>query len=191
MNAKDKKLFVGLVEIINNNMKIFHKTGCALKKIRDKRLYLSEYDSFEEFCLNHLKLSRAYAYRQITAYEVIKNLTIVNIPLNESQTRPLAKLKPNQQNLAWQHALDMAQLANRPVLTKDVIQAVHAVTGKDLNTLDEKKPKNKFVSKKFKISYESFFSEIKKAKNQKWKNTSKATINEHLQFLITFLKDKN
>jgi hypothetical protein len=36
-------------------------------------------------------------------------LPIGNIQINESQIRPLTKLKPDQQKLAWNYAIDHAK----------------------------------------------------------------------------------
>lgn len=79
----------------------------ALLSIRDGRGYRFEYGTFEEYCKERWGMSRPRAYQFIEAAEVMRNLsTIVDIPTNEAQARPLTQLNddPKLQRETWQRA---------------------------------------------------------------------------------------
>ena len=58
---------------------------------------------FEDYCRERWGWSRAHAYRQIDAAKVSKNLSpIGDIPITESQARPLTQLEPEQQVNEWE-----------------------------------------------------------------------------------------
>jgi len=191
MQVKEQQRFKKLMKTIKNNMKCFYEIGLALKEIRDKRLYREFGDTFEKFCRDHMNISRIYAYRQIVAAEVIKNLLPIGniLPLNESQTRPLTKLASNEQKLAWQYALDIANSESRQVTSLDVIKAIDSVKTKtNLDIKQNKLAKIDVISVEFKKSYEDFFEVINNAMNNEWKTTSKEAIFTHLKALVKFLK---
>lgn len=200
MQIEKGKTLSELIAVININMKNFYKIGIALKEIRDKRLYRENNDTFEGFCRNHLTISRVYAYRQIVAAEVISNLLpIGNMPLNESQVRPLTKLKSSEQKLAWKCATDIANAENRKVKSQDVSNAVNIITGKKslcINDHNKREKSNRkslekidLVSIEFKKAYELFFEAIKNDMNNDWKRTSKDVVLNRLQALVKFLKN--
>ncbi len=190
MQAEQRERLTKLVATINDNVRNFYKIGLALKEIQDKRLYRDNYDTFDEFFKNYLNIDRSYAYRQIAASEVINNLSPNgDVPLNESQVRPLTGLKPSEQQLAWQHAIDVAETSGRKVTSLDVKRAISIVTGKDSFTSKKSKTENiDVVSKDFKKVYDIFLNEIMKAMNSNWESTSKRIIIHRLKTLIKFLK---
>lgn len=193
MQAEQRERLNKLVATINDNMRNFYKVGRALKEILNKRLYRDNYDTFDDFCKNYLNIDRSYVYRQIAASEVINNLSPNgDIPLNESQVRPLTKLKASEQRLAWQHAIDVAESFGRKVTSLDVKRAISIVTGKDSFTGKKLKTENiDVVSKEFKKAYDIFFQEIMKCMNSNWESTSKRVILHRLKVLIKFLKTHN
>jgi len=196
MQLEEQKRLAELVVIINNNIKCFYKIGCALREIRDKRFYREFNDTFEQFCASHLSIGRAYTYRQIAAADVIDNLSPNgDIPLNEAQTRPLTKLKPEEQKLAWKYATDMAKAEGRKVCSFDVSKAVCLI--KEKNEPRENKvelgknnrlKKIDVVGMEFKKAYEIFFEAIKNAMNSDWETTSKDAVISRLAALIRLLK---
>lgn len=96
---------------IEQGLKTFVDVGNALLAIRDKRLYRQSFGTFEDYCQDRWGMSRPRAYQLIEAAEVRINLsTIVDIPLpaTESQARPLTKLSPELQPVAWQRAVETA-----------------------------------------------------------------------------------
>lgn len=81
----------------------------ALVVIRDQRLYRTTHATFEEYCRDRWRISRAHAYRMIEAARVVENLSPMgDIPTSERQVRPLAALTPEQQRVAWVEAVATA-----------------------------------------------------------------------------------
>ena len=180
-----------LIKTINNNTKNFYRIGCALREIRDKKLHLESCSNFETFCQIYLGISRTYAYRQIEASKTMDNLLpIGNIQINESQIRPLTKLKPDQQKLAWNYAIDNAKAENRKLTYHDVNNAIKIITGNQ-NISDATEQTKEFVnidlaSKNFMKAYEIFFDEIKK--NLKSRTTDKKIIIKTIKAIIKYVK---
>jgi hypothetical protein len=82
-------------------------------KIRDDRLYLckngGEYQTFEAYCQNVWDMTATHARRLMSSVKVIGNIEPIGlIPVTESQARPLARLPPEQQPVAWQKAVETA-----------------------------------------------------------------------------------
>jgi hypothetical protein len=96
---------------IAQGLETFKEVGAALLAIRDRRGYRFEYATFEEYCLVRWGLKQSRAYQFIDAAKAIGNLkssTIVELPANESQARPLTQLNDNPalQREAWQRAVE-------------------------------------------------------------------------------------
>lgn len=85
----------------------FHEAGTALRELRDRRLYRSTHQTFEEYCRDRFEMTRAAAYYLIDAATVMDNLLlkcqqIVDIfPTKESHCREVGKLEPDKQPDAW------------------------------------------------------------------------------------------
>ncbi len=94
--------------VIAQGWQTFLDVGKALTTIRDHRLYRAEYRTFETYCRQKWQYGSAYAYRLISAAEVVANLATIGdsrMPENESQVRPLIGLTPEQIRKAWAEAL--------------------------------------------------------------------------------------
>ncbi|MEC4812738.1 MAG: hypothetical protein SAK29_05610, partial [Scytonema sp. PMC 1069.18] len=52
----------------------FYEAGCALKELRDRRLYRSTHKTFEEYCRDRFHYSRDAAYLKIAAAVVCDNI---------------------------------------------------------------------------------------------------------------------
>lgn len=70
--------------------------GIALIEVRDAKLYRQEFDTFEEYCAEVLKISRGQAYRLIEAATVKESLPpkLSEKITNERQARALADVPP-------------------------------------------------------------------------------------------------
>jgi len=93
--------------VIETGLQTFYKVGEALLKIKENKLYKSEFDTFEDYCLSKWNISRDYGYKLIQASNVISNLyTIVDKPTeiinSESKARILGKFSPEIQRLIIQ-----------------------------------------------------------------------------------------
>jgi len=92
----------------------FYHSGKALTQLRDRRLYRSTHQKFEDYCQERFGMKRIYAHYLIKAAIVFDNLSsscsqFVNIlPTSESQCRPLIKLEPDEQHQVWSEAVEMA-----------------------------------------------------------------------------------
>jgi len=189
MNNIDKQELNKLIKIINDNAKSVYQVGCALRKIKEKNFHLKLCKNFEMFCQTYLGISRAYAYRQIAASKTMDNLKpIGDNQINEAQLRPLTRLKPDTQKLAWNYAIDIAMAEGRKLTYHDVNNAVKIIT-QDKQARPEST--NKIVnidlaSKDFKKAYDIFFKEIKKT--LKSSSTEKKIIIKTLNALIKHVK---
>ncbi|MCC5623643.1 hypothetical protein [Nostoc sp. CHAB 5715] len=121
----------------------FFEAGKALAELRDRRLYRSTHKTFEEYCRDRF----SYTYRHVN-YLIAGCLIVDNIkmgtnssqnesqdemgtnssqilPTSEVQVRPLAKLEPQQQPEAWQHAVEQAGgKVPSGRIVKDVVQRI-------------------------------------------------------------------
>ena len=100
---------IELENTIKAGLDTFVEVGNALLEIRDSRLYRVDHPTFEDYCKTKWGMSKPYAIQLICASNVVENLKTVAIattPQNESQVRPLTKLKkPDQQREAWVRAV--------------------------------------------------------------------------------------
>lgn len=98
--------------IIDHGLRTFFEVGTALIKIRELRLYRTEYATFEEYCQQRWELKQSRAYQFIDAARTLTTLQSSTIggtlPTNERQIRPLTRLEPEQQREAWQRAIQTA-----------------------------------------------------------------------------------
>lgn len=109
--TKNKSRLEELEGVINRNLQSFYEVGRALMEIRDNELYKLKngggYGTFEAYCQDTWNFSRSHAYRFIDSVKVIENLSPTgDKPISERQTRPLAKLEPEQQKEVWQKAVE-------------------------------------------------------------------------------------
>lgn len=103
LTATEEQELHGHEEVIENGLNVWYQVGEALLNIRDKRLYRSQYSTFEEYCRERWGMRRDYANKLISASEVMSNLnTNVSIlPANEAQVRPLTSLEADDQRILW------------------------------------------------------------------------------------------
>jgi len=97
--------------IIRRNLQSFYEVGRALMEIRDSGLYrdVLAFDTFEAYCKAKWDMKRTYAFYMIESAKVMENVhNCEQKPATESQTRPLARLEPDQQREAWQRAVETA-----------------------------------------------------------------------------------
>lgn len=109
--------------VIQRGLKTFADVGNSLLAIRDGRLYRAKYPTFEAYCRERWGFNASRARQLIGAASVMDNLksvTVVTLPANEAQTRPLAQLPPAEQPEAWKAANNTAKQAGRTVTAADV-----------------------------------------------------------------------
>lgn len=101
----------------------FYEAGCALRDLRDKRLYRSTHQTFEQYCKDRFGFARRHPYRLIDAVAVVDNLCPIRtqddaqqvcpnqiqiLPTNLEQVRHMTSLQPEEQRTVWQQAIDLA-----------------------------------------------------------------------------------
>jgi hypothetical protein len=114
--------------IITQGFKTFVEVGQALLAIREQRLYRQDYATFEDYLQQRWDLGQSRAYQLMDAAGVVTNLkssTIVELPSNEAQARPLTTLPAEQQREVWQEAVQTAPAGK--VTAKHVQETVKRV----------------------------------------------------------------
>jgi len=96
--------------IIARGLRTFIEVGTALMAIRNSRLYRERYSTFEIYLQARWpELSSRRAYQLMEAATVVQNVNHGSqMPTSERHVRPLAKLEPEQQRIAWERALESA-----------------------------------------------------------------------------------
>jgi len=117
----------------------FFDAGRSLRELRDRRLYRSTYKSWEDYCQGRFGFTRHAANFKIAASGIFENLVTFSyhssdadaadeglvtksyqiLPTKETQVRPLAKLKPEEQRQVWQQAVERA---GRKVPTERIVK---------------------------------------------------------------------
>lgn len=120
-----------LENIIATELAGFYRCGDALMEINNDRLYLEEYDTFDEYCREKWGMTPRRGYQLIEAAEIVKRCEpVVHIP-NERAARPMAGLPPKEQ-------LKVAKVlakSTEKLTAKSVAQAVSQVRGGLASTL--------------------------------------------------------
>jgi hypothetical protein len=119
LSTREQRELARAERIIVRGLRSFLEVGAALIKIRDKRLYRQQYETFEDYVWRRWELSRPRAYELCAASEVVEDLSAVAdirlLPENERQARPLTRLKePSQWRRAWQAAVKVAAAESAP-----------------------------------------------------------------------------
>lgn len=84
-----------LTNLVRDGLEGWYKAGQALLEIRDRKLYLGRYDSFEDYCVTEFQESVRRCYQMMQAV-TIKNEGKVEIEMSESATRALGKAPPEK-----------------------------------------------------------------------------------------------
>lgn len=139
--TKNKSRLEELEGVINRNLQSFYEVGRALMTIRDRELYKLKnggiYNTFEAYCKETWSFTSSRARQIILATERIENIKSVTTVthITESQTRPLARLEPEQQKEAWQKAVITAP--DGKVTAAHVAVVVKEFTGEKENVCQD------------------------------------------------------
>ncbi len=119
-----------LESVVQKNLVGFAAAGEALTEIRDKRLYRSDFETFEEYCGKKWGLKRQRAYELMDAAEIASNLSeISDTRIRESHAAELKNLPAEEQREAWQEAV--ATAPEGKVTAKHVAEVVARRRGDD------------------------------------------------------------
>jgi hypothetical protein len=187
--AQNKKDIEQLEDVIQKGQQTFVEVGHALMEIRDRGLYrdVLGYETFEQYCKERWEFNRAHAYRLIDSAKVIENVSPIGDikPTTESQARPLTKLEPQQQQVAWEKAVQTAP--DGKVTAAHVSKIVKGMTNQEPPAKPTQPIINnkESVSKSFQSAFDMMVVEIKNARAMKWKETSHKAAIEMMQILLT------
>lgn len=91
----------------------FYQAALALRELHARKLFRSTHSRFDYYCRDRFGFSQQNADLLIRAAGVIDNLKVTTngcnfLPTSERQVRPLTKLRPNEQRLVWEGAVEEA-----------------------------------------------------------------------------------
>lgn len=97
---------------VDNAIKTIEVAGqigdASLRVLRDKRLYRSTHNTFEDYCQERFGITRNYVNRRLVFAQILEGLVPRGtkvLPATERQARPLSKLEtPEQKAEAWSNA---------------------------------------------------------------------------------------
>jgi hypothetical protein len=100
LSSNESARLAELEPIIQRGLKHFTEVGAALQEIRENRLYRQTHLTFEDYVEKRWGLKVRRAYQLCEAAGVVRQIgdvqNFAQSPLNESQARALAKVKPEE-----------------------------------------------------------------------------------------------
>lgn len=158
---------IELEKRIAHNQERFFQIGRALKEIRDGRLYKQAlFETFQAYTRARWDIGRSQAYRLITSYEVIRNLSPIGdkLPANESQVRPLAQLESCEQRKVWKDFMNSGTLLTAHNIRKFI---------------DDRKPKpqkrpdlSEQITDEYMAAVNAMLEQVRVAQHVHWQQTS-------------------
>ena len=114
----------------------------AIKTIHGSKLYRLEYSTFEEFCERELGIAQSTAYQFLSSSKVMQNLKTSAmaevLPATERQTRPLTKLEPEVQKVAWAEVVET--IPEKEITAAKIEKVVDAYKPLNEEVKEAKKP---------------------------------------------------
>ncbi len=92
MEDLSTKTLAQLVKIVDDTIESTLDCSRALREIRNRKLWIEESDSFQEFCENHWRISKTRAYQLIDYVEIIEKLPTNSSTMVDSE-RVVRELK--------------------------------------------------------------------------------------------------
>lgn len=133
---EEGKRFTELEAVVQRGREAFFEVGVALAEIHEKRLYRSEYPSFQDYLDRKWKLGRSYAYRLIEAAGAVKSLPAEVSPIvnTESKAREVAKVPVEKREAVVRKAQQKAKAKGKAPTAKDIKEAKVEVMGSTSTT---------------------------------------------------------
>ena len=191
LSVKESERLEKLEKVIKDNFMAFYAVGCALREIRDSKLYRETHERFEDYCKEVWETGRRRAYQFIDATAVFENVNNcaqnnnLPLPLNEAQVRPLTRdeLSPDDQIQCWKAACQKAQLADRKVTAHYVEEAVVEFLGgrvkRQLREIRKNLNDAEFLIE-FKRAMTPVVQMLADAQENNWKDTNRQKVKELL-----------
>lgn len=112
LSPKEQAELDRCVETVRRGLRSYLEAGEALATIRDKQLYRTSYQTFEQFANGEFGLTSRRLSQLIESFEIVKNLKLISpnapTPKVEAAVRPLAGLTPIDQVEAYLEAVEVA-----------------------------------------------------------------------------------
>lgn len=112
LTPQEAEQFNELEQVVESGLQIFFEVGTALSIIRGGRLYRDSHDRFEDYCRARWGIQASRARQLILSSEIfndLKSVTIVTLPKNEAQVRPLLRCPEELRQAAWERAVESAE----------------------------------------------------------------------------------
>ena len=185
LTVQEEKRLEQLENVVVVNFKSFIQLGAALAEIRDRKLYRNKAKTFEKYCKELFDIAKSRAYELIGAAEVIENvrncgqndgLDPSEFFVNESQLRPLTRLRKEQQLPVCLAAIQSAP--NGKITASHVKKVVKEYIGEKIETRARKAQEkvNSVSSAEFSKAFITFSQQIIKERNSNYKYTSRNEI---------------
>jgi hypothetical protein len=194
-NVSIHQRLVELEHIINANLSAFYAVGRALREIKNSHLYkLQGFSRFEDYCAERWDMHYSHAKRLEAASIVVENLKNSPnwrgvLPQNESQVRPLTRLKREQQCQIWDRVIELAPVVqDRPKISAKLVEETVAnMVGIKTNKANKANKKDKTANPDKGIS---FSVEIEDSLNQSLEKIHKMIDNNKREKVSTDLMMK-
>lgn len=195
LTQSDLNRLAELEGIIEKNMKGWLAVGRALLEIRDKHLYSTTHKSFETYVKSRFDVARATAYQYLDGTVVIENIRncghdIPLLPERESHVRPLCKLPPKEQPVAWLSALSRAKEKDERVCARHVEWVVRQLRG---DSITEQTRTIAHTAKGFpdgfKEAFLSLIQGVRQARESRFKDLDRKKMIEMIDGLKRLLED--
>lgn len=142
----------------------FYEAGLALRTLKERRLWRSTHLNFREYCQDRFGFGKSAVYYLMKSVEIVDNLQKIPLivekssnseqlnstnnplPTSETQCRPLAKLKPEQQRQAWNKAVEIASGVPSAKIVRQVVSEIEGHKApKPIDQQKNSKPKIEYV----------------------------------------------
>ncbi|MFH1984153.1 MAG: hypothetical protein ABIL58_20120 [Pseudomonadota bacterium] len=212
LSARERDRKAQLEGLIIGNFKAFYEVGCALREIRDEKLYRETHKRFDDYSKDLFDVARRRAYQLIDAADTVENVhncaqkdfeithhggQIEWAPMNEAQARALVGLKPEEQARAWQEAVRTAKngkitaahvkRTRGRLYQNEISHAVARATQQRNLPVDPETT----MSAEFEAAFDAFLLQVEKAMHDKWHSTSKVNVVRHLSALLGAITEKD
>lgn len=198
MSPEETKRLAELEEVIKADIKGFIRVGMALKEIRENKLFLAKkYLTWELYLKEEWDLSKGYANRQISAFDVVENIKrseamapMGAIVKNERQARPLTLLEdPEEQVKAWKEAVSRSGgKVTALAVAKVVMEILEAQRDLEKDGIQKKVTKEVEVPEDFSIQFKKLIEILAMYRKAGWKGFKRKKALEFVNAIELYLK---
>lgn len=183
----------------------FYKVGRALAEIRDSQLYRETHRTFETYCKDLFELAKTRAYELINAALTYEDLSanggqieidgeefkLRTLPTNERQIRPLIQVPKEDRPKLWLASCD-ASKTGKPsgsTVNKVVKQYLGVVTKDKITNTQARVTASRQLSADMKAALDNVLEEVRRAKNEPYKSSSRLSICQALDGIRRIVSD--